>query len=355
MLARIVHELSQRWEVRVLAPASPATTATTPASGVTVRRTRAGWGGPEGYAALAEMTLRCAGERVDIVVAGHAAVLPAAIAGGKGRVPVVGFLYGSELWNPPIRRLLHGLGSRVTAWIAISEFTAREAVMLGLPAERVHVAPPGADICPVPDDADDRLASLCLVDDRGPVPFFLTVSRLAEPHKGHEALLRIAPALRAVDPRFRYVVCGDGPLRARLQRTAAASGSDEIVTWTGEVDEATKAALLAGCRALTMVSREARGAAQFEGFGLVYLEAGLHGRPSIAGRAGGVTEVVDDGESGLLVDPDDPIALFAAGEQLLRDTDLADRLGRGARRRASDFTWPRCAAQVEAVIEGVTR
>jgi glycosyltransferase involved in cell wall biosynthesis len=91
-----------------------------------------------------------------------------------------------------------------------------------------------------------------------------------------------------------------------------------------------------------------------EGFGIVYLEAGAHGTPVVAGNVAGALDAVADGESGLLVDPTDPHAVADAIAAVLLDRGLAQRLGDGGARRARGFAWPRIAERVEAVVREVS-
>jgi phosphatidylinositol alpha-1,6-mannosyltransferase len=96
-----------------------------------------------------------------------------------------------------------------------------------------------------------------------------------------------------------------------------------------------------------MVGRNAAG----EGFGLVFLEAAAFGLPVVAGRSGAVPEVVEDGRTGLLVDPDDPAAVANAIGTLLGDPSLRTRLGRAARARAQTrFTFEAFADGIEAML-----
>lgn len=88
-----------------------------------------------------------------------------------------------------------------------------------------------------------------------------------------------------------------------------------------------------------------------ETFGLVALEAMAAGRPVVASRAGGLPEVVTDGESGLLVAAGDPHALRDALERLLADGALRRRLGEGAARRARAFTPQAILPRVEGAYE----
>ncbi|WP_157095506.1 glycosyltransferase family 4 protein [Bradyrhizobium sp. AT1] len=82
-----------------------------------------------------------------------------------------------------------------------------------------------------------------------------------------------------------------------------------------------------------------------EGFGLVFLEAGAQGLPSLAGDIGGVREVMLDGYNGMLIPPDDPSLVANAIAGLIHSPAKLEKLRLGARQRASDLSWLRCAAE----------
>ena len=90
-----------------------------------------------------------------------------------------------------------------------------------------------------------------------------------------------------------------------------------------------------------------------EPFGLVVIEAMAGGSPVIAARSGGIPEIVVDGETGLLVPPGDAQTLRAALAQLLNDTDLCQKMGRAARRRAAEFTVSAVVPRIEAIYRRV--
>jgi len=90
-----------------------------------------------------------------------------------------------------------------------------------------------------------------------------------------------------------------------------------------------------------------------EPFGIVVIEAMAGGTPVIASRVGGIPEIVTDGESGLLVPPDDPIALRTAIQRLLSDVDLRRRMSCGAKRRAGDFAAATVVPQIEAIYQSL--
>jgi glycosyltransferase involved in cell wall biosynthesis len=173
----------------------------------------------------------------------------------------------------------------------------------------------------------------------------LFVGRLVE-RKGvtHlvEAVGRLAPDLRA-----RLSVIGDGPERVSLEAQIARDGLGDRVTLRGRVSEVELRDAYAAADVFVLPSiLDARG--DTEGLGVVLLEAMSYGVPVIGSDLGGISDIVRDGETGLLVPPADPAALAAALERLTRDPALAARLGEAGRKHvATAFGWPAIMAQWE--------
>jgi phosphatidylinositol alpha-1,6-mannosyltransferase len=124
------------------------------------------------------------------------------------------------------------------------------------------------------------------------------------------------------------------------------------VTFAGFVPEEELPGCYAAADLFVMVSRELASRGDVEGFGIVYLEASAAGRPVVAGRSGGVEDAVEDGVSGILVDPEDPGALVEALTRLLRDPDLRRRMARAGRERVvTQFSRESGAAAFTEVID----
>ena len=100
-------------------------------------------------------------------------------------------------------------------------------------------------------------------------------------------------------------------------------------------------ALYAACDIFAMPSRALSQRDGIEGFGIVFLEAAAASKPVVGGRSGGIPEAVHDGVTGRLVDPDDVDQLAEVLIDLLRDRDLAARLGTNGRRKveAAEAAW----------------
>ena len=162
-------------------------------------------------------------------------------------------------------------------------------------------------------------------------PRLLFVGRL-EPRKGITTLLEAVPGLLARRPDLRVDLVGpDGPptadgatSRARFEAEHREAPWRRRCQFHGAVDDETLGALYRRCTIFVAPSR-------YESFGLVHLEAMRLGRPVIGCHTAGTLEVVRDGETGLLVPPDDPAALAAAVDRLLDDPALRRQLGKRAR------------------------
>ncbi|MBN2884769.1 glycosyltransferase family 4 protein [Patescibacteria group bacterium] len=135
-----------------------------------------------------------------------------------------------------------------------------------------------------------------------------------------------------------YLLAGDGPELASLQALANKSKHRDKIKFIGRISEIEKWSCLELCDIFITTSRDLNG--DFEGFGIVYLEAALMSKPVIAGLSGGVADAVINAETGLLVNSEDINAISRALDDLLSNDDLAKKLGEAACVRAkSDFNW----------------
>jgi glycogen(starch) synthase len=154
----------------------------------------------------------------------------------------------------------------------------------------------------------------------------LCLGRLV-PAKGLDVALSAFADVAARFPAARLVIAGDGPVRGELEAQAAALGLADAVEFRGWVDPSDVTELLGEATALMMPSRR-------EGLPVAAVQAALAARPIVATRVGGLPELVVNGETGLLVDDDDPRGLADAVAFLFDHPDDAARMGRAARRRA---------------------
>ena len=164
-----------------------------------------------------------------------------------------------------------------------------------------------------------------------------------KPRKGLDVALEAFTRIRREIPEARYAIVGSfDPASAHVQ--ALRRRIDELsltgsVTMTGPVGHVELVAWYHRASLVVMPYQEAGG--DFEGFGLVLLEAGACGVPVVSSLGSGAEEPVVQGENGLLVPPGDVDALVAAVRGVLTRPDLWRRLAEGGRRRATEMTWER--------------
>jgi phosphatidylinositol alpha-1,6-mannosyltransferase len=203
-------------------------------------------------------------------------------------------------------------------------------VPLGTTPSRFH---PGVDAGPV-----RRKYGL----DGG--PWLLTVARL-DFHKGIDTVIRALPAIRAAVPTVRYAVAGIGSRRGSLEALVSELGLGDAVRLLGFVPDDELPALYNAADLFVLASR--RYDLLVEGFGIAIVEASASGLPVIASRSGGIPEAVREGETGFLVDPDDPAAVAATAIRLLGDDALRRRMGTAGRTAAETYyNWDRVAADL---------
>ena len=270
--------------------------------------------------------VRRAARRADLV---HTHLVHADVYGAFGARRLVSTKHNDDPFRTGAFRFVErALARRATRIIAITESLARFQVeRVGLPAAKVEVIHYGLDDLPQAwgENPPDPLSP----DAR----LVLCICRL-EPQKGVDVAIR---ALREI-PGAQLVVLGEGPQRGELEQLAREL--DVPVYLPGRVPD-----VAAWLRRADLLVHPVR----WEGFGLALLEAMLASLPVVATKVSSIPEIVVDGETGLLIPPDDPGALAAAVNRL-----LADPSGYGERGRArarSDFSVAEMADRTLAVYE----
>lgn len=273
----------------------------------------------------------------------------ARLAQMTGGPPFVCWAHGEDLATAMSSRELRW----TTEWVlrgasgafANSQNTKTFLAQFGILPEKIAVAYPGVDgsrFHPAVDGASVR-ARHGLSGEL----VLLSVGRL-QTRKGHDVAIQAVAALARAVPSLRYLIVGDGEERARLQSLVAACHATEHVTFVGEVDDEDLPRYYAASDVFVLPNRVERG--DFEGFGIVFLEAAASGKPVIGGASGGVTEAVADGSTGLLVDGASVDAVTNALATLAASPELRRTLGDAGRRRATtQFSWEAAARTVQSV------
>ena len=269
------------------------------------------------------------------------------------RIPLLIFAHGTEVgrrskWGA-LRQLTMKMADRV---VCVSTYTRSLVEKMGLGPNQLAVVPNGFDARIV-----ERFSRARREDDLPRLGEFfqsgtrvvLTISRLIK-RKGIDRLISAMPEVVSAIPNAVYLIGGDGPDRDRLECLRDASPARDSIRFLGEVTEFEKLECYRRCDLFAMPNRAERG--DVEGFGIVFLEANAFGKPVIGGRSGGAVDAIVDGETGLLVDPNDVDEVAQAVVRLLGDTCEANRFGASGKRRVeSDFSWTTCAVRFRSVID----
>jgi len=278
--------------------------------------------------------------------------LLARLAGGRRYIC---WAHGEELASAGSSRELRTLTRLVlrgaSVVLANSWNTAGLLQRLGVPGRHIQVVHPGVDaerFCPDQQTAPEVRRRLT----RDGELLLLTVGRLQR-RKGHDLVLRALAALRDSGAPVRYVIAGDGEDRGRLESLTTELRLGDSVWFAGAISPADLPAYYAAADVFVHPNRIEGN--DFEGFGIVFLEAAAAGLPVIAGTTGGAPEAVVDGSTGLLVSGTNVDELCAAITALVSSSTRRQAMGHAARQRAiREFSWERAAALVARTHERVT-
>ncbi|MCE5217443.1 glycosyltransferase family 4 protein [bacterium] len=167
-------------------------------------------------------------------------------------------------------------------------------------------------------------------------PMVLAVGRLVE-KKGFDILLRAAALARSRGAQFELHFVGDGPEREDLERLASGLGLRDAVVFHGRMTQEELMPLYEQARAFAIASIVTADGDR-DGIPNVLLEALAMGVPTVATNTGGIPELIEHEETGLLAKPGDPADLSEQLERILYDEELRDRVRKAGRERvALDF------------------
>jgi glycosyltransferase involved in cell wall biosynthesis len=247
-----------------------------------------------------------------------------------GRLPLVSTCHGLHALDEKgralglvYRALERATRARCRAWVAVSEDVRRAMVASGYPADRVYLVRNGVDgvqTYPIGDHRKAELRAILNVPEGAPL---IGAAGTLRTLKGHDVLVRAMPAILARQPETRLYIFGNGDERDNLLALAESLGVGHRVRIIGALC-CMLPEVLSTLDVLVHPSR-------IEAFGLVVAEAQAAGTPVVASRVGGIPENVRHGETGFLVEPDQPGEIAARVLELLDDPDKRQAFGEAGR------------------------
>lgn len=230
--------------------------------------------------------------------------------------------------------------------IAVSQYTKHDIVKTyGIPESAIEVIYHGVrteDYAFSEEERTKLRATLSISSS----PMLLFVGRL-EPRKGVDILLRALPqVLREME--VRLVLAGSGN-QGDYRQLAQSLGISDKVIFLGHVPDDTLRLVYSSCDLFVLPSR-------LEGLGIVILEAMAAGKPVVATNVGGIPELVESGQNGILVESDEEGELASAIVKVLSDNSLAKTIGGNNIKKAPErYSWEAAARKAERLYNELIR
>ena len=251
------------------------------------------------------------------------------------------------LWNSmsyilsPLKKYINTADCIIAVSHAAAEFIERF-----VENKDVRVIPNGVDVsrfsainCPDPGLLDPTTLES---------PTLLSLGRLAF-RKGFHLLIEAMPNILNAEPNTKLYIAGNGYMTTFLRGLTTSLGLNGSVGFLGYVPDDALSWLYNNCDIFIIPSISA------ESFGITLIEAMAARRPVVASRIGGIPEIIEDGVNGMLFDPWDSRALSEKVVKLLRDPNMAERMGRIAYETVErKYSWPVVARQIEKVYKDIT-
>ncbi len=227
---------------------------------------------------------------------------------------------------PFVKHFLRFFIKHADGVIAISTFTGN--LVKDICDRPLHIIPYGTTVSP-----HNELPPL------SPNHRILGVGRIIE-RKGFDYLIRAMPIIKEKWPDARLTIAGGGPLRETLVSLTKSLNLESCVEIPGKVSQETLEELFAECNVFVLSSIvDSKG--DTEGLGVVLIEAMTYNKPVIATNIGGITDIVLDKETGLLVPPGDEAGIAEAVNTLFSNHEQAQKLGvDGWQHIQAHFSWP---------------
>ncbi|RKQ69379.1 glycosyltransferase involved in cell wall biosynthesis [Litorimonas taeanensis] len=175
----------------------------------------------------------------------------------------------------------------------------------------------------------------------------LSLCRLI-PLKGIDRAVQAVKALRDEGYALQMIIAGEGEDKLRLMKSVEQAGLGQYIHFVGHIAGPQKTALFESADIFIQPGRKIGD--YEEGFGLTYLEAGLHGLPSLCGQAGGAPEAVLHEKTGLVIDGMSQINVTNGLRRLIDETEQTSHMGKDAKAFAQSHLWDK---QIDLILNRV--
>ena len=255
-------------------------------------------------------------------------------------------IHGKEINHPKessLNKRILGVLNNVQKVIANSEFTKQLAVEKGILEEKLVVINPGVDqVKELNKKSLEKVESLLKIKS----PRLITVSRF-DKRKNHEKILMALRNLKQKYPDIVYICIGYGDEESNLKKLVNELELDTQVMFFKDISIDLKNALIAKSDIFVMPSIIHK--KSVEGFGIVYIEAGQYGVPSIGGKDGGASDAINHNKTGLICDGNDLNEIYSSLDSLIESKKYIE-LGKNAKEYVSKFQWKNIIEEYKKIL-----
>lgn len=237
--------------------------------------------------------------------------------------------------------------SHATAVTTVSQYTKNQLEHIGVQSKKIHIIYP----CPhiEKNSSQEQEKDTKNAFDLNGKKIILTVARLVE-RKGIDMLIEALPLVLEKESSAVLVIVGEGHDRTRLEKIVTEKKMDHFVHFIGMSTQEKLATWYRHCTLFAMPSRQLD-TKDVEGFGIVFLEAGLFEKPVIGGNSGGIPDAIEDGVTGFLVDPTNKKEIAEKIIFLLQNEKQASKMGKAGKERVEKyFQWEKQVKKIEQLL-----
>ncbi|MCX6740031.1 MAG: glycosyltransferase family 4 protein [Candidatus Parcubacteria bacterium] len=289
-------------------------------------------------------------EKVEQILISH--VLPMGYIALLLKLPFIVSLHGFDVlaaqktaWK---KYWLLKILNQAKAIIVNSKFTENEVSKLAISSDKISIVYPCPNIKPEDLNSQER-QTLKTELELHSKKVLLSVGRMV-PRKGFDKVIEALPEVIEKIPNLVYLLVGNGKRYLDdLEILAIQKQVLDHVTICEDIPDTNLPSFYDLADVFIMPARQI--GSDVEGFGIVYLEANSFGKPVIAGKSGGASEAVIDGQTGILVDPENVSQIAKVIINLMTDQEYAIKLGaQGKERVLSEFQWDKQVAKLRDIL-----
>ncbi len=289
-------------------------------------------------------------ERIEQIIISH--VLPMGYIALLLKLPFIVSLHGYDILlakkNPWKKFWASLILQKAKYIIANSHFTKKAILDLGIKEDKITIVYPCPNIKPENLNETEKLIIKRELDLEHK-KIMLSVGRLVK-RKGFDLVIKALPEVLKQIPNLIYLIVGNGPERLNLEKLAEELQVADHLTVIEDVKDSNLPCYYDLANIFLMPARIIN-KTNVEGFGIVYLEANSFAKPVIAAKSGGVEDAVIDGQTGILVNPENVQQISSAILKLFNNPELMNKLGiQGKNRVLAEFQWPIQIAKLNNVL-----